>query len=245
MNIEQYRALKAEQENQPKVEETQVQTVEQPIPEVVEDVKVVEPTKIEIDGKEITIEELKNGYLRQSDYTKKTQQVSNQRKESEEAIKFYEYLKQNPEAAATLKDTVGVPRQLDPTQSKIVELEQKMYDMMLENEIDTLSRKYDDFEAREVLEVASEKGMTNLEDAYKLLKSGKGTTDLVSLKEQLRKELLLEMKEESVSTKTIINDTSSHTIAPTSDVTLTPGEVRVAKGMGMSIQDYVSWRDAK
>ena len=244
MNIEQYRALKAEQENQPTVEETQVQTVEQPTIETKPE--VVEPTKIEIDGVELTIDELKNGYLRQSDYTKKTQEVSNQRKESEEAIKFYEYLKQNPQAVQSLQEhKVDVPAKLDPTQSKVIELEQKMYDMMIEREIETLENKYKDFDVREVLQMASEKGMTNLEDAYKLVKSGKGSSTTEDIREQIRKELLLEMKEESISTKTIINYTSTQPVAPHSEVTLTPGEVKVAKGMGMSIKDYVAWRDAK
>ena len=242
MNIEQYRALKLEQENQPKVEETQVQTVEQPITETKPE--VVEPIKVEIDGKEVTIDELKNGYLRQADYTKKTQEVSQQRKESEEAIRFYEYLKQNPEAAEALNNTVGVPAQLDPTQSKVIELEQKMFDMMLERDIDMLTAKYDDFEVREVLELASQKGITNLEDAYKLVKSSKGSPDNESLKEQLRKELLIEMEQEGISTKSIISDKITQQVAPSSEVTLTPGEVKVAKGMGMSVQDYVTWRDA-
>lgn len=37
----------------------------------------------EIDGQELTLDELKNGYLRQSDYTKKTQELAEKRKELE------------------------------------------------------------------------------------------------------------------------------------------------------------------
>lgn len=37
----------------------------------------------EIDGQKLTLDELKSGYLRQSDYTKKTQELAEQRKELE------------------------------------------------------------------------------------------------------------------------------------------------------------------
>ena len=45
---------------------------------------------IEIDGESVSIEEIKLGYLRQSDYTKKTQAVSEQRKAAEEQTANYE-----------------------------------------------------------------------------------------------------------------------------------------------------------
>ena len=45
--------------------------------------KTVEtPQKINIGGEEVDIEELKKGYMRQSDYTKKTQELSKIKKES-------------------------------------------------------------------------------------------------------------------------------------------------------------------
>lgn len=37
---------------------------------------------VEIDGQEVSLEELKKGYLRQSDYTRKTQELSKLKKES-------------------------------------------------------------------------------------------------------------------------------------------------------------------
>ena len=175
MNIEQYRALKAQEE----ASKAQ-QQVEQPTTPPVEETKPVteetKPITVEIDGKEVTIEELKNGYLRQADYTRKTQQLANQRREFEDAVKLYEHLKSNPEILQQLQQVIDVPRTLDPTQAKVIELEQKVYDMMLEREIEILQNKYPDFEVREVLEMASQKQLTNLEDAYHLVKSSKGGT---------------------------------------------------------------------
>ena len=45
---------------------------------------------IEIDGESVSVEEIKLGYMRQSDYTKKTQLVAEQRKAAEEQTATYE-----------------------------------------------------------------------------------------------------------------------------------------------------------
>lgn len=252
MNIEQYRAIKAQEE----AEKTQPQ-VEQPTePEVQEPDKVDEPeveTKeeeqfVEIDGEKLTIDELKNGYLRQSDYTKKTQEVAKNRKENEEALNLYNTLKQNPNIVQQLQQNIEVPKQLDPTQAKIYELEQKMYDMVLEKEIDSLQKKYKDFEVREVLELASEKEMSNLEDAYLLLKSTKTITsngngiDVEAMKESLRSEILEELKSKD-NTKSIITPNGGQ-VPEVKEVHYTQSEMKVAQSMGMDIKEYIKWRDA-
>lgn len=48
-----------------------------------------EPQFIEIEGEKLTVEEVKLGYLRQSDYTRKTQAVAEQRKVAEEERSYY------------------------------------------------------------------------------------------------------------------------------------------------------------
>ena len=241
MNIEQYRALKEQQANQPQATEQAVvaETIE-------EQPEVALPTKVLVGEEEVELEELKSGYLRQSDYTKKTQEVSRQKKEAEEAIAFYEHLKQNPQIVNQLQQTTNVPDRLDPTQAKVIELEAKMYDMMLEKEISDLQSKYSDFEVMDVLEVASTRGLSNLEDAYYIVKSSKGgdiTTDVNALKEQIRKELLTEINNEAEGTKTIISTQSAATPTETVLPSITPQEVKVARMMGMSEGDYIAWRD--
>ena len=52
------------------------------------------------DGKDITKEEAKKGYLRQSDYTKKTQELAETRKETEEAAKVVKWVKETQESAS-------------------------------------------------------------------------------------------------------------------------------------------------
>ena len=48
-----------------------------------EDEDQPEEIVVELDGKQVTVDELKKGYLRQSDYTRKTQQVAEERKSLE------------------------------------------------------------------------------------------------------------------------------------------------------------------
>jgi hypothetical protein len=45
-----------------------------------------EEVSIEINGKNISLDELKKGYMRQSDYTKKTQEISNLKKQLEPSL---------------------------------------------------------------------------------------------------------------------------------------------------------------
>lgn len=74
--------------------------VQEPVkPEITDDIEV------EIDGDKITLGELRNGYLRQSDYTKKTMSLAEQRKAYEKELaeaKEYilainDYYKNNPD----------------------------------------------------------------------------------------------------------------------------------------------------
>lgn len=245
MNIEQYRALKAQEE----ASKAQPQVEQPTTPPVVETQPTVEETKpitVEIDGKEVTIEELKNGYLRQADYSRKTQQLANQRKEVEDAVKLHEHLKNNPEILQQLQQVTDVPRTLDPAQAKVIELEQKVYDMMLEREIEILQNKYPDFEVMEVLEMASQKQLTNLEDAYHLVKSSKGgvqqTFDVEKIKEELRKELLKEI-ESNVETSSIITPNGGGVVETPDTPTLSQSEIKVAASMGMTPTEYAVWRD--
>ncbi|RJE47671.1 hypothetical protein A7K50_03215 [Dehalobacter sp. MCB1] len=264
MNITQYREMKAKETAQ-KTEQptTPEQKTENNTTEVVENKPkqseekekpsdFVLPEKITIDGiGEISVDELKNGYLRQSDYTKKTQDLSKQRTETKEAIAFFDYLKANPEVAKQVVEITKnkTPQSVDPNQSEIVALKNTIYDLKLEMEISKLQGKYSDFEVREVLEMARDKGLTNLEDAYKLVKSTKPVQteqiDKETLKAQLREEVLKEIENENKSTKTIISTTNSaNPIVTDNTPKISDAEKLVAKKMRLSESDYIKWRDA-
>ena len=250
MNIEYYRALKAQEAKEvgvtPPVEQTQPTLEENKTP--VEENKTPSlPEKVVIDGVgEVSFDELKNGYLRQSDYTRKTQEVSRKSKEVEDAVNLMQHLKANPHLAQQLLQSEKLPAPLDPTTSRVVELENKLYDMMLQQEIQTLQSKYTDFEVMDVLKVAQEKGIVNLEDAYLITKAHKPTAQVVDaevIKKQIREEVLRELEKERKDTQTIIstNDGVAHVVDKSPS--LSEAEKKVAKMMSMSDVDYVKWRD--
>lgn len=248
MNITQYRELVAQEALQAANPAVEVK------PEVIapvvteEPIKTppVAPEKITVDGEEFTIEELKNGYLRQKDYTQKTQEVARQREESKEAIAFYEHLKQNPQLAEQIKQVAPVPTQLDPAMARVADLEAKLYDMKLERDIEVLQNKYPDFEIREVIKMAQEKQIVNLEDAYHLIKSSKPVTpvDTEALKRSIRQEILAELKQEGISTQTLISSNDGTAHIPDNKPSISPDEQKVARMMGLTEAVYVKWRDA-
>lgn len=208
------------------------------------------PNTITIDGKEIPVDEIKewqNGYLRQSDYTKKTQELAREKEQVQEALNLYNYVKSNPEAAQQVAQQPEL-QHLDPSAQRVIELENKMYDMMLQNEIQTLQTKYSDFEILDVLKVAQEKNMSNLEDAYLLHRSLRAPTqqqtpvDVDALKAQLRAELLKEAEAEKNTQSLIATNGGAAQVKDNSPV-LSDAELKVARMMKMSPDDYATWRD--
>ncbi len=266
MNLEQYRALKAEEAKQQQSpqedkleqvkvvvegEETQeeIKSKEVEVETKIEDETTIEEDKVEIEGVgEVSLDELKQGYLRQSDYTKKTQELAKQRKEAEEAIEVYKELQSNPLVTKELQKATNanLPSHLtSKTDAKIVELENKLYDLMLEKQISDLEGRYEDFEVMEVLKMAQEKNITNLEDAYHLSKAGKPqkeSIDVEKLKEDLKKELLKEI-DANKNTDSIISAKGATPPAEVNIRKLSKTESKIAKNMGMTNEEYVKWRD--
>ena len=245
MNLDEFRALKAQEESQ-KIEETRVAKEEiKTEPIQTEEIIETNPNEIEIDGiGKVEINELKNGYLRQSDYTKKTQEVSKLRKEAEEAMKIAEFVKSNPQLA----QSIGV-EPVNPFMNKISELEEQLYDMKLEKEIETLTNKYSDFEVLEVLQVAHDKGLTNLEDAYKIVKSNKPviqpSVNIDEIREQIKNELLKEFGvDENTKIKTVISSGANAQITNNAP-SISEAETKVARFMKLTPEEYIKWRDVE
>lgn len=280
MNIEQYRALKAQEaektndtnvENKPddvktetkndnNVNETKIEEKpndkqdENKINENKEEptIETKIPEKVVIDGiGEVPFDELTKGYLRQSDYTRKAQELAKQNKEAQEALEFYNQVKNNPQVAEKLKEVTNIPSSADPVTAKIVELETKLYDMMLQNEIGNLQLKYPDFEIREVLQLAYDKRIANLEDAYLLLKSSKTpkqqSVDVETLKKQLREEIMKEIGSEKNTSSIISTNDQVNPIKNIDTPKISSAEEKVAKKMFKDVKnpiaEYIKWRD--
>ena len=144
--------------------------------------------KLQVDGEEVVvpIKEALAGYQRQADYTRKTQELSEQRKQVQFAASLAESLQSDPVGTLqALQKHYGVnaPSQdqqveeewLDPAEKHLRSLEQRIaaFEQQkamdeLTRTIDSLQSKYgDDFNADEVVAKALATGSTDLEAVFK------------------------------------------------------------------------------
>lgn len=133
------------------------------------------------DGTQVTLDELERGYLRQSDYTKKTQDLSRQRQELAQAEQLLHALETDPQATLeALQRHLGIQNEpsleeLDPIELELREHrafieEQRSMRMQqeIESELAGLSQKYGEFDWGTVLEFAIDQEIPDLEAALLL-----------------------------------------------------------------------------
>ena len=140
--------------------------------------------KLQVDGEEVVVpvKEALAGYQRQADYTRKTQELSEQRKQVQYASALQEALQSDPaQTLQLLQQQYGVQAQpetdewVDPAELQMRQLEQRIAAFEqskamdeLTRTIDSLQSKYgDDFDADEVVATALAKGATDLEAIFK------------------------------------------------------------------------------
>lgn len=223
------------------------------------------PDTVTIDGEAYTldqIKEMKLGNMRTADYTKKTQELAAQRKELKQAEEVFNFLRANPhilEQMAQVAPNAPV-KGLTPEAQRVAQVEQQMADIMLERDIARLQAQYPDFNVVDVLTVADQKQITNLEDAYFIARGSKGSVtppvtqekkeekkdaplDLEAIKAQVKADLLKELETER-NTSSIISSQGS---APTNNETptLSAQEDRVRTMQGLSVEEYLKWRGHK
>lgn len=261
MNIDEYRAMveaektegavsNAQTEQsaidvvQPSVQETS-QIESTPTTTDVETETQTEPSApqlFDVGGQQVTLDELQRGYLRQNDYTRKTQEIAQKHRELER----FEALKEQFEANPELAQQVGFDANLTYQQ----ELEANYYDLLVQQEVTELSTKYADFDAQAVLQFASTNEMDNLEHAYLLHKQlvpqqpnttpsapvqSNAPIDVETLKAQIRAELQAEMNTSTIITGGGIPPT------PQADVTLSAQEAKIARAFGLTPEQYKKW----
>ena len=149
--------------------------------------------KVKVDGEELDVpfNEAIQGYQRQADYTRKTQELSQQREQLQFAQTLQQALESNPQQTldvlsrhygvaeaqrmvAEATDTPETPQFDDPLEQRIWEAEQRIqsYEQeraneQLQKEIARLQNTYEDFNPQEVVKAALDAGTTNLEAVYK------------------------------------------------------------------------------
>jgi uncharacterized protein YeeX (DUF496 family) len=143
--------------------------------------------KLQVDGEEVSvpIKEALAGYQRQADYTRKTQELSEQRKQVEFAAALAQSLQEDPATTLqALQQHYGVVAQpeveeqwMDPAEKQFRGLEQRIAAFEQQKAMDELQRtieslqgKYgEDFNADQVVATALAKGSTDLEAIFKQL----------------------------------------------------------------------------
>jgi hypothetical protein len=200
---------------------------------------------IKLDGEELQIplSEAIAGYQRQADYTRKTQELSQQREEVQFASALSAALESDPaktidmlsshygisrKAAAEMVQEAE-PEYLDPTEQKyreldrrIAQFEESQNQQLIEREIQGLQSKYGDFDVKEVVTLAIQRGTTDLEGTYKQLAFDKmvAQKELEELGQQRRSEIEKSVMQ-SKRIASVVNGGSSATASTTSE-TLTP-----------------------
>ena len=142
----------------------------------------IEPL-FEVDGTPITLDEARNGYLRQADYTRKTQELAERSRALSEAEAIAAALQQDPAGTlAALQEAFGLTgasqesdpfEEMDPDVARIVALEQKIAaqeqaatQAAIEAELDGLHQQFGEFDDSALFAHAIKGGFPNLKAAY-------------------------------------------------------------------------------
>lgn len=140
--------------------------------------------KVNGEDSSVTLDELLSGYQRQSDYTRKTQDIARQAEALKRAAAIQEAFERNPrEAMQALADAYGVDiaptvaaddELLDPVERELRDLKQSLAQMQrtarhteLDNTISSLRETYGDFDEESLFAHSLKTGIKDLRAAYR------------------------------------------------------------------------------
>ena len=200
------------------------------------------PIEFEIDGQKFTADEIKEwrkGSMRQSDYTKKTQEIARQRREMQEAVEVYEFLRANPEIAKKLAEEAPekAPVANRIVDSKLYQLGYELQTMKIDQTLSMLKSKDPDLDEIAVLELANQKNWS-IEDAYNNWR-GSRLDDIIKQKlSEQSKKITEKIKSNNSQTATLM------TPKPTQvdNFGLTEVQMRYADKLNMSYEEYKKWQ---
>lgn len=236
---------------QPNTAESTTEPVVSAEPEVKTEA-VTEPiapiNEYEIDGEKYTLEQIKEfrtGSMRQADYTKKTQEIAETRKQNADAIELYQFLKDNPDIASQLSglskgsNTQKVTDKLsNPSNERLDSMSIEFETMKINNELNLICAKDKTVTDLDILQVAN-KNNVNVETAYNIWK---GQNSDKILKQKLAEQSLSftnKIKENNNVTKTLIKP--GDITAPSADFGLSADQLSYATKLGMTAEEYKKW----
>ncbi|MBQ8002528.1 MAG: hypothetical protein IJ297_03705 [Clostridia bacterium] len=193
------------------------------------------------------IKEMQQGNLRQSDYTKKTQEVARQREEAKDALELYNYLRTNPHIVEAMKQAEANPnavgRVVAPTTENEM-LKQVLYNqraMEADMKMSALKAKYGDVDEIAVYNKAAELKTDDLEFVYKALSYDANKTDQTAAIEAAKAQLMAELEANRGIVSTIVDNKQTSQVQK--PVSLTSAEKRIAAAMGISESEYAKWKN--
>ena len=187
--------------------------------------------KVDGENQEVSLEELRDGYQRQSDYTRKTQELASERKRLQQAEAIVAALESDPAGTLTaLGDAFGVENQPisdgsydtdyeaeDPTSQRVAQLEARLeaQDRLqrrneMEKQVDNLKERYGDFDESELYQHALSNRIGNLEAALTHMRYG----DVADRAEKLEKE---QERTEAKRDATVVEPTGSKQTGSSTD----------------------------
>jgi len=192
---------------------------------------------------EVPLAELRNGYMRQADYTRKTQQVAADADVLRWAREMQEAFRVDPAGSIRyLQEQFGLQTQnadpfedVDPevkpivdelrrTQQELAELRRQSQslqasrvDAEVQAELDSMRSRYQDFDPMQVLPIAIENGLS-MDKAYKLWKADKLEVDLrIAEEARIKAEKAAASREKARKAKATVVAGSSKQVADADD----------------------------
>lgn len=206
--------------------------------------------KVHIEGLgDFTVDELKefrNGYLRQSDYTRKTQELARQREEAQDALELYNYLRDNPQMVeALMKMDNGANAQTiqraTPENAMMQQIIHTQKAMEIEMRLNELKSKYgNDIDEVALFQKANQLKTNDLEFVYKALQYDNLLAEKQQAQQTAANSLQAEIDANKKAVSTIVSPRQSNVVTQTP--TLSADEKRVAALMGLSESDYLKWK---
>ena len=213
---------------------------------------VEEPTddKVHIEGfGDFTVDELnefRNGYLRQSDYTRKTQELARQREEAQDALELYNYLRDNPQMVEALMNmdngaNAQTIQRATPENAMMQQILHTQKAMEIEMRLNELKSKYgNDIDEVALFQKANQMQTDDLEFVYKALQYDSLLAEKQQAQQTAANNLQAEIDANKKAVSTIVSPRQSNVVTQTP--TLSADEKRVAALMGLSESDYLKWK---
>lgn len=181
------------------------------------------------DGTEVNLSDIDGGFMRQKDYTKKTQSLADQKKALEQT-----------EANQQVDTVVNSQPDANSNNTEMT----KMYLDMKMTELKNIHGE--GFDEVAVLKKAADmlgKGISPTDIDFDFIAKGlrNNSTDEVALREQIKNEILAELKGNNVDTSSVISSMDGQVI-PDETYGLSREELQYCAKTGENPKDYAEWK---